>query len=180
MTRDDGFELLKKYISNKNLIKHSLACEAIMRKLAKYFGENEEIWGLAGLLHDLDYEYTKDNPEIHGLKTIEMLGDSVNEEIKNAILAHAEKKNPETKIEKSLYAVDPVSGFIVACVLIRPEKKLEIIDIEFLKNRFKEKSFAKGANREQIKTCETLGIKLDEFLSLSLESMKKIAVELGL
>ncbi|MGB9613928.1 MAG: HD domain-containing protein [Fervidobacterium sp.] len=180
MTRDEALELLKKHVSNKNLVNHCLACEAIMRRLARHFGEDEETWGLAGLLHDLDYDYTKDKPQEHGLKSVEILGNLVDEEIKNAILAHCEKKVPETLMEKALYAVDPTSGFIVAAALIRPEKKLSVVDVEFLKNRFKEKAFAKGANREQMKSCESIGLSLEEFYSLALEAMKSIADEIGL
>jgi len=180
LRREEALELLKKHVTNKNLVNHCLACEAIMKKLAQHFGENEEVWGLAGLLHDLDYDYTKDKPEEHGLKSVEILGDSVNKEIKNAILAHCEKKEPETLMEKALYAVDPTSGFIVAAALIRPEKKLAVVDVPFLLNRFKEKGFAKGANREQMKSCENIGLSLEEFYGLSLEAMKEIAKDIGL
>ncbi|ABS60578.1 HD domain-containing protein [Fervidobacterium nodosum] len=180
MTRQEALELLKQHVSNKNLVNHCIACEAIMKRLAKHFGEDEEVWGLAGLLHDLDYDYTKDKPEEHGYKSVEILGNSVSEEIKNAILAHCEKKTPETLMEKALYAVDPTSGFIVAAALIKPEKKLAVVDVEFLKNRFKEKGFARGANREQMKSCENIGLSLKEFYSLSLEAMKSIAEEIGL
>ncbi|KAF2962463.1 HD domain-containing protein [Fervidobacterium sp. 2310opik-2] len=180
MTRQEALELLKQHVSNKNLVNHCIACEAIMKRLAKHFGEDEEVWGLAGLLHDLDYDYTKDKPEEHGYKSVEILGNSVSEEIKNAILAHCEKKTPETLMEKALYAVDPTSGFIVAAALIKPEKKLAVVDVEFLKNRFKEKGFARGANREQMKSCENIGLSLEEFYSLSLEAMKSIAEEIGL
>lgn len=180
MTRQEAFELLKAHVSNKNLVNHCLACEAIMRKLAKHFGEDEESWGLAGLLHDLDYDYTKDKPEEHGYKSVEILNDKVSAEIKNAILAHCEKKTAETLMEKALYAVDPTSGFIVAAALIKPEKKLEVIDVEFLKNRFKEKGFAKGADREQMKSCENIGLTIEEFYTISLEAMKEISKEIGL
>jgi putative nucleotidyltransferase with HDIG domain len=180
LRREEALELLKKHVTNKNLVNHCLACEAIMKKLAQHFGENEEVWGLAGLLHDLDYDYTKDKPEEHGLKSVEILGDSVNKEIKNAILAHCEKKEPETLMEKALYAVDPTSGFIVAAALIRPEKKLAVVDVPFLLNRFKEKGFAKGANREQMKSCENIGLSLEEFYGLSLEAIKEIAKDIGL
>lgn len=180
MTREEALELLKTHVTNRNLINHCLACEAIMRRLARHFGEDEEVWGLAGLLHDLDYDYTKDKPEEHGFKSVEILGDSVTEEIKNAILAHCEKKTPETLMERALYAVDPTSGFIVAAALIRPEKKLNVVDVPFLLNRFKEKGFAKGANREQMKSCENIGLTLEEFYALSLEAMKEIANEIGL
>ena len=180
MTREEALDLVKKHISNKNLVNHCLACEAIMRRLARYFGEDEEVWGLAGLLHDLDYEYTKDNPEMHGIKSVEMLGNSVSDDIKNAILAHCEKKTPETRMEKALYAVDPTSGFIVAAALIKSEKKLDAVDVEFLKKRFKEKGFARGANREQMQSCESIGLSLEEFYTLALEAMKQIANEIGL
>lgn len=180
MTREEALDLVKKHISNRNLVNHCLACEAIMRRLARHFGEDEEVWGLAGLLHDLDYEYTKDNPEMHGIKSVEMLGNSVSDDIKNAILAHCEKKIPETRMEKALYAVDPTSGFIVAAALIKSEKKLDAVDVEFLKKRFKEKGFARGANREQMQSCESIGLSLEEFYTLALEAMKQIANEIGL
>ncbi|HAA82319.1 MAG TPA: phosphohydrolase, partial [Thermotoga naphthophila] len=148
---------------------------------AREFNEDEEKWGLAGLLHDLDYDYTKDKPEEHGLKTLEILkNEDVPEDVLNAILAHCEKKTPETLMEKALYAVDPTTGFIVAAALIRPEKKLDVIDVDFLLRRFKEKAFAKGASREQMKTCENFGLSLEKFLEISLEAMKTIASELGL
>lgn len=180
MTREEALDLVKKHISNRNLVNHCLACEAIMKRLASYFGEDEEVWGIAGLLHDLDYEYTKDNPEEHGIKSVEMLENSVSDDIKNAILAHCEKKIPETRIEKALYAVDPTSGFIVAAALIKPEKKLDVVDVEFLMKRFKEKGFARGANREQMKSCESIGLSLEEFYTLALDAMKQIATEIGL
>ena len=180
MTREEALDLVKKHISNRNLVNHCLACEAIMRRLARHFGEDEEVWGLAGLLHDLDYEYTKDNPEMHGIKSVEMLGNSVSDDIKNAILANCEKKTPETRMEKALYAVDPTSGFIVAAALIKSEKKLDAVDVEFLKKRFKEKGFARGANREQMQSCESIGLSLEEFYALALEAMKQIANEIGL
>jgi len=180
LKREEALELLKTHLSNKNLINHCLACEAIMRRLARHFGQDEETWGLAGLLHDLDYDYTKDKPEEHGFKSVEILGDSVSKEIKDAILAHCEKKVPETLMEKALYAVDPTSGFIVAAALIRPEKKLAFVDVPFLLNRFKEKGFAKGANRDQMKSCENIGLTLEEFYSLALEAMKGIAEQIGL
>ncbi|MFN3328872.1 MAG: HD domain-containing protein [Fervidobacterium pennivorans] len=183
MNREEALELLKRHVSNKNLVNHCLACEAIMRRLARHFGEDEEEWGLAGLLHDLDYDYTKDKPQEHGYKSVEILdnlGNEVSQEIKNAILAHCDKKTPETLMEKALYSVDPTSGLIVAAALIKPEKKLEMVDVEFLKNRFKEKGFARGANREQMKSCESIGLSLEEFYTLALEAMKEIAQNIGL
>ena len=181
ISRDRAMDLVKTHIKTKNLIKHSLAVEAVMRKLAKLFGEDEELWGITGLLHDLDYEYTKNDPEKHCLKTLEILeGEDLPQEALDAILSHCGKKEREKLIEKAIYPADPVTGFIVAAALIRPEKKLEVLDVDFLKRRFKEKAFARGANREQIKACEDLGLSLDEFLKISLDAMKEISKDLGL
>ena len=181
ISRERALELLKTHVKTKNLIKHCLAVEAIMRALARRFGEDEEKWGIAGLLHDLDYDKTKNDPEKHCLITLELLKDEdVPDDVKNAILAHCGKKERETLMEKAIYAADPTSGFIVAAALIRPEKKLEVIDVPFLKRRFKEKAFAKGANRDQMRSCEEMGLSLDEFLEISLNAMKEIADELGL
>ncbi len=181
ITRERSMELIKKHLKTKNLVKHSLAVEAVMRALAKRLGQDVELWGLTGLLHDLDYDYTKNEPEKHGYVTVEILkNEDVPQEMLDGILAHCDKKERETLLEKAIYPSDPVTGFIVAAALIRPEKKLDVIDLEFLKRRFKEKAFAKGASREQMKTCEEIGLSLDEFLEISLNAMKEISNELGL
>jgi len=181
MDRSRALELVKEHIKTKNLVKHVLAVEAVMKALARKLGEDEELWGLAGLLHDLDYEYTKDDPARHGYMTLELLKDeNIPEEVKKAVLAHAGHKERELPIEKAIYAADPVTGFIVAGALIRKEKKLEVLDVPFLLRRFKEKAFARGASREQISSCQELGLTLEEFLGLSLDAMKRIASELGL
>ncbi|RKX53084.1 MAG: phosphohydrolase [Thermotoga sp.] len=181
MKRDEAYSMVKEHVKNRNLVYHMLACEAIMRALAKHFREDEEMWGMAGLLHDLDYPETVENPSKHGLITIEMLKDKgVDKKIMDAILAHCGKKTPETLMEKALYAVDPMSGLIVASALITPAKKLSAIDGKFVKRRFKEKAFAKGASREQIKTCESFGVPLDEFLDIGVRAMQSIADEIGL
>lgn len=181
LSREEAFELVKKNIKSKNLVKHCLAVEVVMKALARKLGEDEELWGLAGLLHDLDYDYTKDDPESHGFKTVELLKDyDLPKSVLDAILAHCEKKEIETRMEKAIYAADPVTGFVVAAALITPEKSLSVIDTDFLVRRFKEKLFAKGASREQMKSCEQLGLSLEEFLTLSLDAMKTISNELGL
>ena len=181
ISRDRALELLREHVKTQNLVKHSLAVEAVMRALARRLGEDEELWGIAGLLHDLDYDYTKNKPEEHGLRTMELLeGEDVPEEVKNAILAHCGKKERETLIEKAIYAADPVTGFIIAAVLVRPDKKIEGLKLKSLKKRFKEKAFARGASRDQMKSCEEFGLNLEEFLQLSLDAMKGIADKLGL
>lgn len=181
MNRREALELLKRHVQTKNLIKHSLAVEAVMGAMAEHFNEDVEIWSLAGLLHDLDYDYTKNHPELHGLKSVELLADfSLPQDIIDAILAHCDKKNREKLIEKVIYAVDPATGFIVAAALIKPEKSLSSIDVRFLLRRFSEKLFAKGASREQMRTCESFGLPLEDFLSISLQAMQKISADLGL
>ncbi|MEN3185409.1 MAG: HDIG domain-containing metalloprotein [Atribacterota bacterium] len=183
MERNEAWEFLRRHLRAPNLVKHSLACEAIMRALALFFGENEKEWGLAGLLHDIDYEETKDHPEQHGL-----LGAQYLEEagfpfcIVSAVRSHNEMTGfkPQLKMEIALFAVDPASGFIVACALVHRERKLGKLDLPFLLSRFKEKSFARGASRDQIKACTQLELPLEDFLSISLQAMQKIAQDLGL
>ncbi len=181
MERQEALALLKRHVKNRNLQKHSLAVEAVMRALARRFDQDEELWGLAGLLHDLDYDETAKDMARHGYKTVEMLQDSdLPQEVLHAILAHPGHVERERLMDKALYCADPVTGLIVAAALIHPAKKLEPLDVKFLMNRFKEKHFARGANRDQIQACQELGLSLEEFLGLALEAMKDISRELGL
>ncbi len=183
MTREEAFELLKKHVKKQNLIKHMVAVGGIMRALARHFGEDEHRWELAGLLHDIDYEYTNENPENHPEMGVQILRDYGfnDEEILHAILAHNNKAPLETLMDRALYVSDPTSGFIVAAALIRPEKSLDAVDVPFLLRRFKEKSFARGASREQMKMCEELlGLGLEDFYAIALEGMKEVRQELGL
>ncbi|HBT48264.1 MAG TPA: phosphohydrolase [Peptococcaceae bacterium] len=183
MQREHALELLQKYIRTPNLLKHCLAVEAVMRALARHLGEDEEKWGLAGLLHDIDYEETKDDPHRHSLVGGEMLERAgLEPDIVYAVKAHNEVHGlpREDPMSRALYATDPLTGLIVAAALIRPEKRLAPVDVPFLLNRYQEKSFARGAKREQIAACGELGLSLEEFLRIGLEAMKGIAGELGL
>jgi len=181
MTRTEAFELVTSMVTNKNLIKHMLACEACMRKLAKHFNEDEERWGLVGLLHDLDYDSTCNSPEKHTLIAADILKEKgLNDEDIAAIKGHCEQAERNTKMAKALYAVDPITGLIVAATLMHPEKKLSKVDKEFILRRYKEKGFAKGANREQIAKCVDIGLSLEDFTQLCLETMTGIAGDLGL
>ncbi len=183
MDREKALIELKKCVKNKNLLKHMYACEAVMKGLAVRFGEAGEKWGLAGLLHDIDYDTTADDLERHSIVGAEMLekmglpGDVV-----YAVKVHngAHGLPRKSLMDKALYATDPVTGLIVAGALIIPEKKLSAVDVPFLLNRFNEKSFARGANREQIACCMELGLELEEFLEMSLAAMQGISGELGL
>jgi putative nucleotidyltransferase with HDIG domain len=182
MRREEALRLINQYIKNENLKKHLLAVEACMKAVAKYFNEDEEKWGLCGLLHDLDYEETNRQPEKHGILTVEILKKEnfADQEVLNGILAHCEKKIPENKLEKSIYAIDPLTGLIIAACLMHPDKKLKSLDVGFVLRRFKEKKFAAGANREQIKKCEELGLSLENFVEICLKAMQAIDKELGL
>lgn len=180
MERTTALELVQNNVSEENLRKHMKAVEAGMRELANHFGEDEEKWGIAGLLHDLDYVETKDKPDQHGLLTVEMLKEyDLSETQLNAIKAHAGQKPPETEMEKAIYAIDPLTGLIVAGALVHPEG-LEEMDPEFIKNRYDESSFAKSVDRQAIASCKDLGFELDEFFGLVLTGMQKIQGELGL
>ena len=154
-----------------------------MRRLAEHFKADVELWGLAGLLHDIDYDRTKDDPDRHSIEGAQMLEElGLPEEVVYAVKVHNERHGLPRKslLDKALYATDPLTGFIVAAALIRPEKKLSAVDVEFLLKRFKEKAFARGASREQMRTCEELGLSLEEFLGLGLEAMQQNAEALGL
>ena len=184
MKKEEAFNLLKENIRNQNLIKHSLAVEAAMRDLAKHFSEDVEKWGICGLLHDIDYEKTKNDPNLHSKMGAEMLRNlGLEKEIPDAVLTHNETHGilPETKMAKALYCTDPLTGLIVAATLVLPSKKINDLKVENILNRFGEKSFAKGANREIIKKCEEfLGLSLEKFVEIILKSMQKISGDLGL
>jgi len=138
MERLQALELLKKNVKNSNLQKHSLAVEAAMRHFAKYFGEDQEKWGLAGLLHDLDYEKTKDDPSKHGFVSVKMLKDyNIDEEIISAIHSHSGYVERISLMDKVLYAIDSLTGLIIASALMHPEKKISALDTDFVMRRFK-------------------------------------------
>lgn len=183
MNRQSALELLNEHLQNANLVKHSLAVEAVMRKLALHFNEDEEKWGLAGLLHDIDYDRTKDSPEEHSLVGAQLLKEKgLPEDIVYAVKVHNHIHGlpRHSLMDKALHAIDPVTGLITAGALIKKEKKLSAIDVPFLMKRFGEKSFARGANRETILCCSEIDMSLEDFLELGLEAMQGISSELGL
>jgi putative nucleotidyltransferase with HDIG domain len=182
MDREIALTLVKQKVRQGNLIKHILAVEAVMRRLAEHFGENQERWGLVGLLHDLDYSETMNDPERHTYLTAEWLREypEIDEEIIRAIHCHAEHEPCQSRLEWALFATDPVTGLIVAAVLMHPSKKLAQLPLKSLKKRFNDKRFAAGARREAITRCSELGLELDEFLQLALEGMQRASGELGL
>ncbi len=181
MTRDEALALIQEKVHTKNLVKHMLAVEAGMRALAPRLGGEPDRWALVGLVHDLDYEETKDRPDRHGYVTLDLLRARGvhDEEMREAILAHAGHKQPEKPMEIALTAVDPLSGLIVAASLVHPQR-LAGLTVENVLNRYKEKGFARSASREGIALCQKLGMTLEEFVAVVLEAMKGIRHELGL
>ncbi len=184
--RKEALKLVKKYVKTENSVKHMIATEAIMRKMADYFDEDEDLWGVAGLLHDIDMEEVDymNEPKKHGPKSIEILKEEgvEDERILDAVLAHNPDagKDADSLMEKVIRAADPLTGLIVASVLISPEKDINKIGADFVMRRFDENSFARGADRDVIKTCKNFDVELDEFIKLGLEAMQSISGELGL
>jgi uncharacterized protein len=204
MNREQALEVVNRYITSPNMFKHMLATEAVMRALARRFGEDEDRWGLAGLLHDADAEiatsegqefavpkWTGNSPApagkhaamaAQGLLVPRLTQNALDEEMATAIASH----NPYTGIKPqgrmgwALYAADPLTGLIVASALVLPDKRLVGLTVESVLKRFAEARFAKGANREQIVTCLELGVTLEEFVEVGLSAMKAIAGDIGL
>ncbi len=188
MTREEAYKSLTLLIKNPNLIKHHLACEAIMIALCQKLIPDADQgtiakWGLVGLLHDADYELTRDNPKKHTKVLEEKIGKGLDPEIMYAIKAHNFANTgakPKSKMDWSMYACDELSGLVIASALIHPERSLALLDVNFILKRFNEKSFAKGADRQQILSCEKeLGIPLAQFIQIALSSMQGIAPQLG-
>lgn len=181
MDRETAWKLINSSVKNQNLIKHMLATEACLRALARRLGQDEEKWGLAGLVHDLDYELTKDDPASHGLVAAQTLANhNVDPEVVQAVKAHTGAVEPVSLLDKAIVATDPVTGLIVAAALMHPTKQLANVDTDFVLRRFKDKRFAAGANREQIQRCSELGLSLEEFVTICLGAMRCIAGQLGL
>lgn len=178
--RVEGLRRLHDEIPQSNLIKHLIATECVMRGLAARLGEDEELWGITGLMHDLDYARTANDPERHARMSVEMLKGDLPDASLQAILAHCGHVPAVSRMDKAIRCADPVTGLITAAAMMHPTKKLAVVDVPFLMKRYKEKRFAAGANREQIAECTQLGIELEEFLEIALRSMQGAAEELGL
>ncbi len=181
MTRDQALSILKEYTQSESLLKHAYAVEAAMRAYAKKFGEDEELWGVVGLLHDFDYEKY---PDEHPMKGSEILKEKgVSEEIRTAILGHANFSGVarETLMAKTLYAVDELCGFLVAVTLVRPNKSIGEVKVKSVKKKLKDKSFAAKVNRDEIKEgAEELGIPFEEHVEFVVKALSQVAPELGL
>ena len=181
MTREEALDLLRQHLKNKNLVKHCLSVEACMRAMAVRLGHDPEPWGLAGILHDLDYEVTEKSPEHHTTETVKVLREKgIAEPVIHAVQAHAGKVPCGSPRDWALYSIDPLTGLIIAATLMHPEKKLKSIDLEFVKRRYKETNFDRGARREEIEKGTNLGLDLDEFITICITAMQGIDADLGL
>ncbi|OGG01413.1 hypothetical protein A2Z33_02645 [Candidatus Gottesmanbacteria bacterium RBG_16_52_11] len=202
-SRDEALALVHEWTKNPNLVKHMLAVETVMRALCLYLydkgvlsvsdikgntrTELAEVWGIAGLVHDADYEQFKDDPKKHPSVIFPKLEErGADPSIINAVRAHgwgnrAGLPEPATPMEWSLYCADELTGLVIACALVRPEKSLATVSVESVLKKWPQKAFAAGVHREQIGLCESkLGIPLPEFISIALTAMQGIHAELGL
>lgn len=187
INRSQALELLQSKMSNKNLIRHCVSVGAVMRALAEKLGGDVEKWEMLGILHDGDYEVTKDDWSKHTLLMIDWLKDMGEEDLEliRALQSHNSARTgfpgPDGLMEWSLACCDELTGFIVAVALVRPDKKLATVDVDSILKKFPNKEFARAVVREDIICCEEkLGIPLREFIEIALTAMQKIAPEIGL
>ena len=183
MNHQEALSLLKENVKTENLVKHCLAVEAIMRKLAEELNEDPEKYSLVGLLHDIDFERTKDNPKEHGIVSAEMLSGKLDEEMIHTIKSHNFEYTevmPESRMDYVLIAADAVSGLVIACALIMPSKKLSDVNNDSISKKFKSKDFARNCSREKMLYCEKIGIEKEKFFEVALQALQNISSELGL
>jgi len=183
MDREEALVLVKENVKNENILRHMLTVESIMKELAENLHEDVELWGMAGLLHDIDYGLTETNPKEHGIAAERILQNLVDGRVIRAIKAHNSKNTnvmPETAMEKALVSVDSISGLAVACALVMPSKKMEEVKVKTVNKKFKDRDFARGSDRERILLCESIGVPKEKLFELALKALKGISGELGL
>ncbi len=183
LSREDAWNLLCEYVQSENLRKHMLAVEACMRYYARLWGEDENLWGTVGLLHDLDYEQhpsLEEHPFV-GMEILRQKG--YPEEVVRAVGSHADHTGipRRSRMEHTLYACDELTGFVVAVALVRPNKTLAEVDVSAVRKKMKDKAFARAVNREELlKGAEAIGLPFDEHVQNVIRAMSEIAEELGL
>lgn len=182
ITRDESIAIVMGHVKNETLVKHMIAVGAIMRGLAAHFGEDQDLWEAAGILHDVDYEEVGQDWTKHGAVSAEIIKNLLPEDGLYAVRAHNPQTGylPKSRMDWSLYAADGLSGLIIAQGLMMPDKKIASVKASSLSKRMKDKSFARGVNRENILRCTEIGLQMEEFFQIGLESMVKVAGELGL
>ncbi len=190
ITKEKADQLVEEYIKDTVTKLHLLESEAIMRAVAKHLGENEEEWGIIGLLHDIDWDLTKENQAEHCVKAVEILKNAGASEylIKtvqshgyaNEMIPELQSKKRETNLEHCLVAAETLTGIIVASALVQPDKKLSSVKLKSLKKKFKDKSFAAKCDRELVRECEKAEIPLETFLEIGLQALQRISDKLGI
>jgi putative nucleotidyltransferase with HDIG domain len=187
-SRDDALALMHEYTQSDALRKHMLAVEAALRAEAQKYGEDEDLWGVVGILHDFDYERfpnearspTEEHPS-EGVRILEARG--VSEAVRRAILGHASHTGVprDTLMARALFGVDELCGFLVACALVRPSRSLADLEVSSVKKKLKDRAFARGVNRDEVRLgAEELGVPLDEHIRFVIEALRPIERELGL
>ena len=182
-TREEALALLKQYTRSEALINHAKAVEGVMRYMARKYGENEEKWGVIGLVHDLDYEQF---PEEHCKKVMKILEENGwPEDYIRAVVSHGwglcSDVKPESRLEKTLYAIDELTGLVTACALVRPSKSVMDMKAKSVKKKWKQPSFAAGVNREVVtQGAEMLEMELDELFTDTILGMRDVADDIGL
>lgn len=189
MTKDDALKIIEELKNSPNMVKHEMAVGYAMASLYDYFHEKgqkpdmtKDDWEIVGLMHDADYEITNKSLDLHTEETTKKLKEiGADQAIVDAVRGHCDKAPRNTLMAKAVYASDELCGLIVACALVQPDKKLKSVSVESVLRKFKDNSFARGANRDQIKTCEMeLHVPLNEFIQIVLKSMQGKSQELGL
>ncbi len=182
ITREEALELLKNRIPEQNLINHALESEAVMKGLAKRLGKDEDVWGIIGLLHDLDYPETKDDPERHGLEAEKILNGMLPDYALQAIKAHNGERNgvtPEAELDFALRCAETVTGLVSANAMVRPAG-MKGMKPKSLKKKMKDRAFAANVRREVILDCEKIGLSIDDFFTITIAEIALIADQLGL
>ncbi len=183
ISREEAIKLLEENVKAENMRKHCYASEAVMQDLAARLGKDENEWGIAGLLHDVDVEITNADPKTHGPYAEKLLKGKITDEMLDAIVMHNEMatgKERTTEFQHALAAGETITGLITATTLVYPDKKITSVKPKSITKRMKQKAFAASVKRENIMECEKIGIPLNEFAAISLEAMKKIDTKLGL
>jgi putative nucleotidyltransferase with HDIG domain len=181
MDREDALALCREKALKETTVRHLISVEGVMRSLARRFGEDEELWALTGLFHDLDQDHTGDDAEGHAYMAAEWLREAgIDERVVNGVLAHAHERYRTDLMSKAVVHADAVAGLLVAAALVRPEKA-EGMKVSSVKKKLKEKAFAPGVNRAEITGVEgSIGVPLDEFIAVSIEGLQQVAPEIGL
>ena len=182
MDRHQALDMVRRYTEKDITYRHLISVEGVMRSLARYFGEDEDRWGYSGLFHDLDYDQTAEDFERHTHLTVEWLKNEGfdDERVLNAILAHKDPQYRDDLLSKAIVHADAVAGLLVACALVRPEKA-QGMKVSSVKKKLKEKSFAPGVERDEIREVEeSIGLQLEEFLEISIRGIQSVADEIDL